>query len=294
MLKKKQYVSYLILVGIILVGAMIVLGLKWYDSITSIDTFHEDTSSDSKVLLQNYREQKAWIEAGGGLEEVGLKRDHIRNVEIYSVRFKDPYIEYTVEVTTEVPLLQGDTKCIKQKYDLLLNADKKVSLGNKKKIMKSSPFVYEPMEQVAYLETMDQREQQMIQDMFNLLLSKDRIFFEKYEKNWIKGFNQWCQFMMQAPALYSYLHINEEHYKDHYSANLLPCGIGEEMIEWDQEGIQFQLTHQTTKNIKYVKVNIPIQVLRDYYNKLYYNYEYLVTLNKEAITGIKFIRKEPL
>ena len=298
--KNNKYLKNLIIIGGVIFSSVILGGSKWreyakkeHDQVVS--TFLDERVSESTELLKIYKEQKKWIEKGNFIDLIGLDIDSIRNIDIYSMRPREGYLEYTIEVTMEVPLLQGDKRCMKQKYDLLMDKKAHNLFGdNKKSVVKASPFVYHDTEQVAYTDTMSVEEEKIIKEILNVLLGKDRVFFEKYERAWLKGYDEWRNLLMQAPAFYKYLHIDEENYKDNYSLNLLPYGLEGEMMKWDTDQMNFQIGSATTKDFKYVKVNIPVEVLRDYGNKLYYNYEYLVILNKGAITSMKFIKKEPL
>lgn len=298
--KKSKRLKNLIIIGGVILSSIILGGFKWKEYAKKepyqvVSTFVNEQLSESTELLKIYREQKKWIEKGDFIDLIGVDTDSIRNIEIYSMRPREGYLEYTIEVTMEVPWMQGDKKCMKQKYDLLVDEKAhNLLVVDKKSVTKVSPFVYHDTEQVAYTDTMSVEEEKIIKDILNVLLGKDRVFFEKYERTWLKGYDEWTKWLMQAPAFYKHLHIDEKNYQDNYSLNLLPYGLEGEMLKWDTDQMNFQLGSATTKDFKYVKVNIPVEVLRDYGNKLYYNYEYLVILNKGAITSMKFIKKEPL
>ena len=255
----------------------------------------ERSLSEAGELLQLYKKQKKWIENEAVTRAVGLEPGSVRAVELYSMRPREIDLEYTIEVTMEVPASNGDRKCIKQKYDMVM--DKRVASSmatNMKSIVKSSPFVSHVTEQVAYTDEISVKEQNKIKEVLRILLAKDHAFFKNYERSWLEGYEQWVKFLTQAPAFYRQIKIDERDYKENYSLNLSPYGIEDEAIRWDMDQISFHIEPATTKDFKYVCVNIPAEVLRDYHNKLYYNYEYLVALNKEAVTSIKFIKKEPL
>lgn len=255
----------------------------------------ERSLSDAGELLQLYKKQKKLIENEAVKRTVGLEAGSVRAVELYSMRPREIDLEYTIEVTMEVPISNGDRKCIKQKYDIVMDKSIPSSLAtNMKSIVKTSPFVSHAMEQVAYTEEISVKEQNKIKEVLSLLLAKDQAFFKNYERSWLKGYEQWVKFLTQAPAFYKQIKIDERDYRENYSLNLSPYGLEDETIRWDMDQISFHIGPATTKDFKYVCVNIPAEVLRDYHNKLYYNYEYLVTLNKEAVTSIKFIKKEPL
>lgn len=255
----------------------------------------ERSLSDAGELLQLYKKQKKLIENEAVTRTVGLGAGSVRAVELYSMRPREIDLEYTIEVTMEVPISNGDRKCIKQKYDIVMDKSIPSSLAtNMKSIVKTSPFVSHAMEQVAYTDEISVKEQNKIKEVLSLLLAKDQAFFKNYERSWLKGYEQWVKFLTQAPAFYKQIKIDERDYRENYSLNLSPYGLEDETIRWDMDQISFHIGPATTKDFKYVCVNIPAEVLRDYHNKLYYNYEYLVTLNKEAVTSIKFIKKEPL
>lgn len=255
----------------------------------------ERSLSDAGELLQLYKKQKKLIENEAVKRTVGLEAGSVRAVELYSMRPREIDLEYTIEVTMEVPISNGDRKCIKQKYDIVMDKSIPSSLAtNMKSIVKTSPFVSHAMEQVAYTDEISVKEQNKIKEVLSLLLAKDQAFFKNYERSWLKGYEQWVKFLTQAPAFYKQIKIDERDYRENYSLNLSPYGLEDETIRWDMDQISFHIGPATTKDFKYVCVNIPAEVLRDYHNKLYYNYEYLVTLNKEAVTSIKFIKKEPL
>jgi hypothetical protein len=255
----------------------------------------ERSLSDAGELLQLYKKQKKLIENEAVTRTVGLEAGSVRAVELYSMRPREIDLEYTIEVTMEVPISNGDRKCIKQKYDIVMDKSIPSSLAtNMKSIVKTSPFVSHAMEQVAYTDEISVKEQNKIKEVLSLLLAKDQAFFKNYERSWLKGYEQWVKFLTQAPAFYKQIKIDERDYRKNYSLNLSPYGLEDETIRWDMDQISFHIGPATTKDFKYVCVNIPAEVLRDYHNKLYYNYEYLVTLNKEAVTSIKFIKKEPL
>lgn len=255
----------------------------------------ERSLSDAGELLQLYKKQKKLIENEAVTRTVGLEAGSVRAVELYSMRPREIDLEYTIEVTMEVPISNGDRKCIKQKYDIVMDKSIPSSLAtNMKSIVKTSPFVSHAMEQVAYTDEISVKEQNKIKEVLSLLLAKDQAFFKNYERSWLKGYEQWVKFLTQAPAFYKQIKIDERDYRENYSLNLSPYGLEDETIRWDMDQISFHIGSATTKDFKYVCVNIPAEVLRDYHNKLYYNYEYLVTLNKEAVTSIKFIKKEPL
>lgn len=255
----------------------------------------ERSLSDAGELLQLYKKQKKLIENEAVKRTVGLEAGSVRAVELYSMRPREIDLEYTIEVTMEVPISNGDRKCIKQKYDIVMDKSIPSSLAtNMKSIVKTSPFVSHAMEQVAYTDEISIKEQNKIKEVLSLLLAKDQAFFKNYERSWLKGYEQWVKFLTQAPAFYKQIKIDERDYRENYSLNLSPYGLEDETIRWDMDQISFHMGPATTKDFKYVCVNIPAEVLRDYHNKLYYNYEYLVTLNKEAVTSIKFIKKEPL
>lgn len=255
----------------------------------------ERSLSDAVELLQLYKKQKKLIENEAVKRAVGLEAGSVRAVELYSMRPREIDLEYTIEVTMEVPISNGDRKCIKQKYDIVMDKSIPSSLAtNMKSIVKTSPFVSHAMEQVAYTDEISVKEQNKIKEVLSLLLAKDQAFFKNYERSWLKGYEQWVKFLTQAPAFYKQIKIDERDYRENYSLNLSPYGLEDETIRWDMDQISFHIGPATTKDFKYVCVNIPAEVLRDYHNKLYYNYEYLVTLNKEAVTSIKFIKKEPL
>lgn len=255
----------------------------------------ERSLSDVGELLQLYKKQKKLIENEAVTRTVGLGAGSVRAVELYSMRPREIDLEYTIEVTMEVPISNGDRKCIKQKYDIVMDKSIPSSLAtNMKSIVKTSPFVSHAMEQVAYTDEISVKEQNKIKEVLSLLLAKDQAFFKNYERSWLKGYEQWVKFLTQAPAFYKQIKIDERDYRENYSLNLSPYGLEDETIRWDMDQISFHIGPATTKDFKYVCVNIPAEVLRDYHNKLYYNYEYLVTLNKEAVTSIKFIKKEPL
>lgn len=255
----------------------------------------ERSLSDAGELLQLYKKQKKLIENEAVTRTVGLEAGSVRAVELYSMRPREIDLEYTIEVTMEVPISNGDRKCIKQKYDIVMDKSIPSSLAtNMKSIVKTSPFVSHAMEQVAYTDEISVKEQNKIKEVLSLLLAKDQAFFKNYERSWLKGYEQWVKFLTQAPAFYKQIKIDERDYRENYSLNLSPYGLEDETIRWDMDQISFHIGPATTKDFKYVCVNIPAEVLRDYHNKLYYNYEYLVTLNKEAVTSIKFIKKEPL
>lgn len=255
----------------------------------------ERSLSDAGELLQLYKKQKKLIENEAVKRTVGLEAGSVRAVELYSMRPREIDLEYTIEVTMEVPISNGDRKCIKQKYDIVMDKSIPSSLAtNMKSIVKTSPFVSHAMEQVAYTDEISVKEQNKIKEVLSLLLAKDQAFFKNYERSWLKGDEQWVKFLTQAPAFYKQIKIDERDYRENYSLNLSPYGLEDETIRWDMDQISFHIGPATTKDFKYVCVNIPAEVLRDYHNKLYYNYEYLVTLNKEAVTSIKFIKKEPL
>jgi hypothetical protein len=255
----------------------------------------ERSLSDAGELLQLYKKQKKLIENEAVKRTVGLEAGSVRAVELYSMRPREIDLEYTIEVTMEVPISNGDRKCIKQKYDIVMDKSIPSSLAtNMKSIVKTSPFVSHAMEQVAYTDEISVKEQNKIKEVLSLLLAKDQAFFKNYERSWLKGYEQWVKLLTQAPAFYKQIKIDERDYRENYSLNLSPYGLEDETIRWDMDQISFHIGPATTKDFKYVCVNIPAEVLRDYHNKLYYNYEYLVTLNKEAVTSIKFIKKEPL
>ena len=255
----------------------------------------ERSLSDAGELLQLYKKQKKLIENEAVKRTVGLEAGSVRAVELYSMRPREIDLEYTIEVTMEVPISNGDRKCIKQKYDIVMDKSIPSSLAtNMKSIVKTSLFVSHAMEQVAYTDEISVKEQNKIKEVLSLLLAKDQAFFKNYERSWLKGYEQWVKFITQAPAFYKQIKIDERDYRENYSLNLSPYGLEDETIRWDMDQISFHIGPATTKDFKYVCVNIPAEVLRDYHNKLYYNYEYLVTLNKEAVTSIKFIKKEPL
>lgn len=255
----------------------------------------ERSLSDAGELLQLYKKQKKLIENEAVKRTVGLEAGSVRAVELYSMRPREIDLEYTIEVTMEVPISNGDRKYIKQKYDIVMDKSIPSSLAtNMKSIVKTSPFVSHAMEQVAYTDEISVKEQNKIKEVLSLLLAKDQAFFKNYERSWLKGYEQWVKFLTQAPAFYKQIKIDERDYRENYSLNLSPYGLEDETIRWDMDQISFHIGPATTKDFKYVCVNIPAEVLRDYHNKLYYNYEYLVTLNKEAVTSIKFIKKEPL
>lgn len=255
----------------------------------------ERSLSDAGELLQLYKKQKKLIENEAVTRTVGLEAGSVRAVELYSMRPREIDLEYTIEVTMEIPISNGDRKCIKQKYDIVMDKSIPSSLAtNMKSIVKTSPFVSHAMEQVAYTDEISVKEQNKIKEVLSLLLAKDQAFFKNYERSWLKGYEQWVKFLTQAPAFYKQIKIDERDYRENYSLNLSPYGLEDETIRWDMDQISFHIGSATTKDFKYVCVNIPAEVLRDYHNKLYYNYEYLVTLNKEAVTSIKFIKKEPL
>lgn len=255
----------------------------------------ERSLSDAGELLQLYKKQKKLIENEAVTRTGGLEAGSVRAVELYSMRPREIDLEYTIEVTMEVPISNGDRKCIKQKYDIVMDKSIPSSLAtNMKSIVKTSPFVSHAMEQVAYTDEISVKEQNKIKEVLSLLLAKDQAFFKNYERSWLKGYEQWVKFLTQAPAFYKQIKIDERDYRENYSLNLSPYGLEDETIRWDMDQISFHIGSATTKDFKYVCVNIPAEVLRDYHNKLYYNYEYLVTLNKEAVTSIKFIKKEPL
>lgn len=255
----------------------------------------ERSLSDAGELLQLYKKQKKLIENEAVKRTVGLEAGSVRAVELYSMRPREIDLEYTIEVTMEVPISNGDRKCIKQKYDIVMDKSIPSSLAtNMKSIVKTSPFVSHAMEQVAYTDEISVKEQNKIKEVLSLLLAKDQAFFKNYERSWLKGYEQWVKFLTQAPAFYKQIKIDERDYRENYSLNLSPYELEDETIRWDMDQISFHIGPATTKDFKYVCVNIPAEVLRDYHNKLYYNYEYLVTLNKEAVTSIKFIKKEPL
>lgn len=255
----------------------------------------ERSLSDAGELLQLYKKQKKLIENEAVKRTVGLEAGSVRAVELYSMRPREIDLEYTIEVTMEVPISNGDRKCIKQKYDIVMDKSIPSSLAtNMKSIVKTSPFVSHAMEQVAYTDEISVKEQNKIKEVLSLLLAKEQAFFKNYERSWLKGYEQWVKFLTQAPAFYKQIKIDERDYRENYSLNLSPYGLEDETIRWDMDQISFHIGPATTKDFKYVCVNIPAEVLRDYHNKLYYNYEYLVTLNKEAVTSIKFIKKEPL
>lgn len=255
----------------------------------------ERSLSDAGELLQLYKKQKKLIENEAVTRTVGLEADSVRAIELYSMRPREIDLEYTIEVTMEVPISNGDRKCIKQKYDIVMYKSIPSSLAaNMKSIVKTSPFVSHATEQVAYTDEISVKEQNKIKEVLSLLLAKDQAFFKNYERSWLKGYEEWVKFLTQAPAFYKQIKIDERAYRENYSLNLSPYGLEDETIRWDMDQISFHIGPATTKDFKYVCVNIPAEVLRDYHNKLYYNYEYLVTLNKEAVTSIKFIKKEPL
>ncbi len=255
----------------------------------------ERSLSDAGELLQLYKKQKKLIENEAVTRTVGLEAGSVRAVELYSMRPREIDLEYTIEVTMEVPISNGDRKCIKQKYDIVMDKSIPSSLAtNMKSIVKTSPFVSHATEQVAYTDEISVKEQNKIKEVLSLLLAKDQAFFKNYERSWLKGYEEWVKFLTQAPAFYKQIKIDERDYRENYSLNLSPYGLEDETIRWDMDQISFHIGPATTKDFKYVCVNIPAEVLRDYHNKLYYNYEYLVTLNKEAVTSIKFIKKEPL
>ncbi|MFR2837773.1 MAG: hypothetical protein ACLTBU_01715 [Zhenhengia sp.] len=255
----------------------------------------ERSLSDAGELLQLYKKQKKLIENEAVTRTVGLEAGSVRAVELYSMRPREIDLEYTIEVTMEVPISNGDRKCIKQKYDIVMDKSIPSSLAtNMKSAVKTSPFVSHATEQVAYTDEISVKEQNKIKEVLSLLLAKDQAFFKNYERSWLKGYEQWVKFLTQAPAFYKQIKIDERAYRENYSLNLSPYGLEDETIRWDMDQISFHIGPATTKDFKYVCVNIPAEVLRDYHNKLYYNYEYLVTLNKEAVTSIKFIKKEPL
>ena len=255
----------------------------------------ERSLSDAGELLQLYKKQKKLIENEAVTRTVGLGAGSVRAVELYSMRPREIDLEYTIEVTMEVPISNGDRKCIKQKYDIVMDKSIPSSLAtNMKSIVKTSPFVSHATEQVAYTDEISVKEQNKIKEVLSLLLAKDQAFFKNYERSWLKGYEQWVKFLTQAPAFYKQIKIDERDYRENYSLNLSPYGLEDETLRWDMDQISFHIGSATTKDFKYVCVNIPAEVLRDYHNKLYYNYEYLVTLNKEAVTSIKFIKKEPL
>ncbi len=255
----------------------------------------ERSLSDAGELLQLYKKQKKLIENEAVTRTVGLEAGSVRAIELYSMRPREIDLEYTIEVTMEVPISNGDRKCIKQKYDIVMDKSIPSSLAaNMKSIVKTSPFVSHATEQVAYTDEISVKEQNKIKEVLSLLLAKDQAFFKNYERSWLKGYEEWVKFLTQAPAFYKQIKIDERAYRENYSLNLSPYGLEDETIRWDMDQISFHIGPATTKDFKYVCVNIPAEVLRDYHNKLYYNYEYLVTLNKEAVTSIKFIKKEPL
>lgn len=251
----------------------------------------EEVLSQSSEIVKIYEAHRLFMEGKPFIKVIGLEPSLVRDIEVYSMRDEEDLMTYTLDVTTEVPIAGHDVKCMKQKYEVRMEKQNECVV---KSITPTSPFVINAISQVPYQNEISQAEQNKIKELLKILLHKEKSFFRNYERSWLEGYASWVQFLSGAPAFYTGIKTREENYKENYSLNLSPYSLEDEQIHWDMDKISFEVEQPTTKKIHFVRVNIPAEVLRDYHNKLYYNYEYLVVLNEGAVTSIKLIRKEPL
>lgn len=101
------------------------------------------------------------------------------------------------------------------------------------------------------------------------------------------------EFLKQAPLLGNKLCIQEETYREDYGQLINYIFSGEVLIpHWDE--IAYDVMSYTTKNNHFFTIKIPVEVLREGDNRLYYNYHYLVGTSENSIVSLKFLRREPL
>lgn len=284
-LKKVKQICFFILVGF---G---ISACARTDEVVAMREPIEEVLNDGAEIVGLYEAHRLFLESKAFIKVIGLDPSRVRAIEVYSMRDEEDFMLYTLNVTTEVPLVGNDVKCIQQKYEVVMDKQEACKV---KSITPTSLFVAHVIEQVPYQSVVSEHEQNQIKRILNTLLSKDESFFRNYERSWLEGYNAWIQFLSGAPAFYKEIKTNEDHYKACYSLNVSPYSLEDEHIDWDMDKISFKVEPLTTKKIHFVRVNIPAEVLRDYHNKLYYNYEYLVVLNEADVIGIKFVRKEPL
>lgn len=261
------------------------------DSDNNFNLGSNSSTTENTVEAQFYNKHKPFIEGLTLYDWPDFESKRIKEVKLYSVRNKGDELEYTLDVITEKSLEAGDAICIKEKYDLVVAKEDAFII---KSLAPVTPFMANKRQQVPYLEYISSYEEEQILVVMNILLNKDQTFFSHYERNWLKGYDKLEGFLSEAPALRRKIEISEENYQEAYSLNLSPYQIPDEEIVWHMENIKLFIEDTMSKKIHPVKVNIIGEVLRDYNNKLYYNYEYLVVLNDGKINSIRFIKREPV
>nr|WP_307990411.1 hypothetical protein [uncultured Niameybacter sp.] len=204
---------------------------------------------------------------------------------------------YLISDIEEKPLEGGDYSKIKTYYTLTYPKQDEVVLENssmKKVELKKLEHLYiQQTIPIAYVEHMSKGEREAIESLFKVVFSKDRRFWQTYEEKWLEGFSVWEDFLKQAPLLGDKLRIKEETYREDYGQLINYIFRGEVLIP-DWEAMTYEVMSYTTKNNHFFTIKIPVEVLREGDNGLYYNYHYLVGTSENSIVSLKFLRREPL
>lgn len=227
--------------------------------------------------------------------------DHIKgelkNGRIEGIKSLDEGFLYLISNIEEKQLEGGDYSRIKNYYTLAYPKEYGVVGENpsrgKVELKKLEHLYIEQIIPISYVEQMSTEERESIGSLFKVVFSKDRSFWGAYEEKWLEGFSSWENFLKQAPLLGNKLRIQEETYREDYGQLINYIFSGEVLIPyWDE--MTYKVMSYTTKNNHFFTIKIPVEVLREGDNRLYYNYHYLVGTSKNSIVSLKFLRREPL
>lgn len=214
----------------------------------------------------------------------------LKDIEIISMKHVEEGISYTVDVVTKQEVVDKEKGYIAYRYNLIVVDNETLKIKSIKcaDALSASQKWYIP-----YDKEIGEEEKGKIIKILKILCEKDLDFFADYEHLWLTDYESWKVFLESRGISDKMLLAEGETYKDNYSLYLSPYKMPNETIIFNWGEALFEIDACNTEiNHRFI-VKIPAEVLRDYDNKLYYNYEYLVGLNRGNVASIKFIKREP-
>ena len=228
---------------------------------------------------------KGWFEP-----PMGNKGIQVIGVEVVGMRQEETVIHYTVDVITNQILTNGEQGYMGYRYEVVAEDEEQLSI---RLIQRADPLSPSQRWQLPYDLQIDRLEEEKIIGLLENLCEQDLDFFEAYEKAWHTDYEALSELMKNIKIGTSRLSLEEATYKGQYDLYLSPYKLPSEKMHFKWETAAIKIEPYSTKSSRIFSVKIEAEVLRDYNNKLYYNYEYLVGLYEGQIVSIQFIKREP-
>lgn len=141
---------------------------------------------------------------------------------------------------------------------------------------------------IPYKEQVSPEEKNLLQKVFETLMTIDKSFYEYYEKAYATNVDVFRR-MWEDIGLGDQMEIQEIDYREAFPTSILPYKDEINRLTISPQGISFKPSVYSTKQQPRYVVTIPVEALLNTNQTVYYTYNYFIGMENKKIEFIQFL-----